>query len=263
MHVIEGGGSFGRKLFCDAALEAAEVSKAIGKPVKLMWHRTDDFRQGRVHPMATSRVRATLPRRARCSRFDQRHTSVATDFSHGLGEIITAAGGRAAAGWATSASPQTIFELTPERALQLRRRHPAAQRDRHAASTPAACATSTARTCARARELMVDQLAAAMGKDPLRSSGASSCRTTASRAVLDKVAEVGSWGRAMPAGTAQGIAVHSEYKGRTAVPGRDRLPARRPSTGRSATRTPGRASPRPSSPSTSACRSTRAASRRR
>ena len=24
-----------------------------------MWHRTDDFRQGRVHPMCTSRVRAT------------------------------------------------------------------------------------------------------------------------------------------------------------------------------------------------------------
>ena len=45
--------------------EAAEVSKAFGKPVKLMWHRTDDSRQGRTHPMSTSRVRATYARRQR------------------------------------------------------------------------------------------------------------------------------------------------------------------------------------------------------
>jgi isoquinoline 1-oxidoreductase beta subunit len=36
------------------------------------------------------------------------------------------------------------------------------------------------------------------------------------RGVLDKVAQVGNWGRSMPAGTAQGIAVHKEYKGAVA-----------------------------------------------
>ncbi len=60
VHVTQGGGSFGRHLFSDAAFEAAAVSKALGKPVKLMWHRTDNFRQGRVHPMCTSHVRADL-----------------------------------------------------------------------------------------------------------------------------------------------------------------------------------------------------------
>jgi isoquinoline 1-oxidoreductase beta subunit len=30
--------------------------------------------------------------------------------------------------------------------------------------------------------------------------------------VLDKVASAGQWGRAMPAGTAQGLAIHEEYK---------------------------------------------------
>ena len=50
VHVTEGGGSFGRHLFSDAALEAVRASKAFGKPVKLMWHRTADFRQGRTHP---------------------------------------------------------------------------------------------------------------------------------------------------------------------------------------------------------------------
>jgi isoquinoline 1-oxidoreductase beta subunit len=88
-HVTEGGGSFGRHLFCDAAFEAAAVSQKLGKPVKLMWHRTDNFRQGRVHPMCTSTVRISYLA-GNVLTFDQRHTSVATDFSMGFGEILSA-----------------------------------------------------------------------------------------------------------------------------------------------------------------------------
>ena len=45
------------------------------------------------------------------------------------------------------------------------------------------------------------------------------------RAVLDKVAQVGNWGRAMPAGTAQGIGSPQRVQGLRRLPGRDRLPA--------------------------------------
>ena len=48
MHVVQGGGSFGRRLFFDGALEAARISKAVGKPVKLMSTRIDDMRHGRA-----------------------------------------------------------------------------------------------------------------------------------------------------------------------------------------------------------------------
>ena len=89
VHVTEGGGSFGRHLFADAAFEAAAISQKLGKPVKLMWHRTDNFRQGRVHPMWISRVRV-VHSGSNVLSFDQRHTSVATDFTHGLGEILSA-----------------------------------------------------------------------------------------------------------------------------------------------------------------------------
>ncbi|MGH9093597.1 MAG: molybdopterin cofactor-binding domain-containing protein, partial [Acidimicrobiales bacterium] len=47
VHVTEGGGAFGRRMFVDAPLEAARISKAVGKPVRLMWSRTDEFRWGR------------------------------------------------------------------------------------------------------------------------------------------------------------------------------------------------------------------------
>ena len=111
MHVTEGGGSFGRKLFFDAALEAAEISQTMGKPVKLMWHRTDDFRQGRAHPMCHLPGPRDL-RAGRSSSYEQRHTSVATDFGHGLGEMHHR-DGREAAGRRPDFS-ETIFPLTQE-----------------------------------------------------------------------------------------------------------------------------------------------------
>ena len=74
-----------------------------------------------------------------------------------------------------------------------------------------------------ARELIVDRLAAAMGKDPVAFRRAF-LKHDRARAVLDKVAEVGQWGRAMPEGTAQGIAVHTEFKALHGGARRDRLP---------------------------------------
>jgi isoquinoline 1-oxidoreductase beta subunit len=110
VHVTQGGGSFGRHLFCDAALEAAEASKKFGKPVKLMWARTDDFRHGRVHPMAMSNVRAVYSGTNVVS-YEQRHTSVDTDFTHGFGDVITAYAATLPGGNETGYA-QTIFNLT-------------------------------------------------------------------------------------------------------------------------------------------------------
>jgi isoquinoline 1-oxidoreductase beta subunit len=59
---------------------------------------------------------------------------------------------------------------------------------------------------------MVDEIARKLGRDALafRQGAISDPR---GRAVLDKVASEGRWGRAMPAGFAQGLGLHSEYKG--------------------------------------------------
>ena len=66
-----------------------------------------------------------------------------------------------------------------------------------------------------ANELMVDSRWRKLGKDPLEFR-LRFVRDERVRAVLEKVAEEGNWGRTMPAGTAQGIAIHKEYKGATA-----------------------------------------------
>ncbi|MFF9496028.1 molybdopterin cofactor-binding domain-containing protein [Streptomyces flaveolus] len=214
VNVVTGGGSFGHKLFADAAIEAAKISKAMGKPVKLMWHRADEPRQGRVHPMATSRIRATYLA-GQVLTFEQRHTSVVTDFSHGLGEMITATAESLPSGLGGLTFAETIFTLTQELPYNFGvvtqllnetdgRFNTGSMRNIY--SPDVACAN----------ELVVDQLARKMGKDPLEFRLAF-LKNERVKAALKKVAEVGGWGRSMPAGTAQGIAIHSEYKGATAV----------------------------------------------
>ncbi|MGZ3097798.1 molybdopterin cofactor-binding domain-containing protein [Streptomyces sp. H72] len=212
VHVTEGGGSFGRKLFFDAALEAAEVSQRIRKPVKLMWHRADDARQGRTHPMATSRVRIAYLGGTVLG-YRQRHTSVSTDLGHGLGEIFTALAAQLPVGDIGFA--ETFFQLSQSMPYDF------GVNSRLLSETDRGFNTGSMRnvyspdvTCAR--ELLVDRLAGRMGKDPYRFRH-DFLRDDAARAVLDKAAEAGDWGRSMPAGTAQGIAFHSEYHSAGAV----------------------------------------------
>ncbi|MEU3732371.1 molybdopterin cofactor-binding domain-containing protein [Streptomyces sp. NPDC033538] len=212
VHVTEGGGSFGRKLFFDAALEAVEVSRRIRKPVKLMWHRADDSRQGRTHPMATSRVRISYLGDTVLG-YKQRHTSVSTDLGHGLGEIFTALAARLPVG--DIGFSQTFFQLSQSMPYDF------GANSRLLSETDKGFNTGSMRnvyspdvTCAR--ELLVDRLAARMGKDPYRFRH-DFLGDDRARAVLDKAAEAGNWGRSMPAGTAQGIAFHSEYHSANAV----------------------------------------------
>jgi isoquinoline 1-oxidoreductase subunit beta len=214
VHVMPGGGAFGRRMFNDVVYEAAEASQQMGKPVKLMWHRADEFRQGRVHPMCISHVRASYAA-GNVLAYEQRHTSVATDYTQGFGEILTEMAGKvppAGLGNLLLYS-ESIFELTVNVPYefgvtdQLLNEiftydtfHSGSVRNLYNADVVVA------------REVVVDQLAKAMGQDPygFRRQFLKADRT---KAVLDKAAQAGQWGRAMPAGTAQGIALHEEYHG--------------------------------------------------
>lgn len=205
VHVVRGGGSFGRRLFFDAALEAAQVSKAIGRPVKLMWSRNDDTRHGRMRPASHHRIRATHALGAVLT-YEHRIAAVQTDFGHGVGEALSAAGFQLLGGLPN----QAVFLLTEKvpynfgATTQLLAEVPL---DMHTGSWRSVYSGFVA----VANEVMVDEIARRLGKDPVafRQAALASARA---RAVLSKVASAGGWGRAMPAGTAQGIALHEEFK---------------------------------------------------
>jgi isoquinoline 1-oxidoreductase beta subunit len=59
VHVTLLGGGFGRKSKCDFGIEAAVLSKAMdGKPVKVVWTRDDDLRNGYFHTVSVERLEA-------------------------------------------------------------------------------------------------------------------------------------------------------------------------------------------------------------
>ena len=144
--------------------------------------------------------------------FDQRHTSVATDCSARVRRAAQRDGRDACPGTNLGYS-QTVFTLTANVPYNFG----VVTQLLNEVYEYNTFNTSTVRNVyspevTTPRELMVDQLAKAMGKDPYQFRRAF-VRDARMRAVLDKVAQVGNWGRAMPAGTAQGIGVHREYKG--------------------------------------------------
>ena len=60
VHVTLLGGGFGRKLHSDFGLEAAEISKVIGKPVKLTWTREDDMKNGQFRPASMHKLNGAV-----------------------------------------------------------------------------------------------------------------------------------------------------------------------------------------------------------
>jgi YD repeat-containing protein len=58
MHCTLVGGGFGRRLFADYVAEAVELSKALRRPVQVLWTRQDDMRHGYFEPATTHRYRA-------------------------------------------------------------------------------------------------------------------------------------------------------------------------------------------------------------
>ncbi|MGH3519524.1 MAG: molybdopterin cofactor-binding domain-containing protein [Haloechinothrix sp.] len=211
VHVVQAGGSFGRRLFHDGALEAARISKAMGKPVKLLWSRIDDMRHGRIRGASHHKVRATFLADQVLS-YEHRVASIKTDWRHGFGEAITAMG---AEGLGNFGYTQTIFNLTVECPYNFGAVTEVINEPENIVMNTSAWRSVYSAMTRGAEEIIVDEIAAKLGKDPYEFR-LESLKNDDQRAVLEKVATEGNWGRQMPEGHAQGIAYHQEYRSRTA-----------------------------------------------
>ena len=60
LHQMQMGGSFGRNIFVEYVIDAVNLSKAAGKPVKMIQSRSDDVVHGRFRPMYAQRIEVGL-----------------------------------------------------------------------------------------------------------------------------------------------------------------------------------------------------------
>jgi isoquinoline 1-oxidoreductase beta subunit len=219
-HVIQAGGSFGRRLYFDGAYEAAQVSKAAGHPVKLMWTRVDDMRHGRARAASHHLVRATIAA-GDVVAFEHHVASCETDWRHGLGEVLTANAVKlgnpdaipiSAGGDATFS--QSVFFTTVKSPYNLGATAQLLNESSDKFNTGAFRSVYSANTRG-AEEILMDEIAKHLGLDPVAFRLAR-LRDPRYVAVLEKVASLGEWGKKVPKGHAQGVAFHAEYKGCTA-----------------------------------------------
>jgi len=205
VHTARAGGGFGRRFFAEPAVEAALVSRALGRPVKLMWTRNDDMRQGRYRPASHHRLLAWLGPGGLILGWHHLAAIPPLELPHGFGDLLTSGVG----GIAPELAAAIFFEQSQHVPYQF------GWVTQRLNQVPVPIPTASFRSVFSsqvvvANELFVDHLARELGKDPveLRRDRLTSTRL---RAVLDKVALEGGWGRTLPAGVAQGVAVHEEW----------------------------------------------------
>ena len=216
-HVVQGGGSFGRRLFFDGALEAARISQLAGKPVKHMFTRIDDMRHGRARSASHHRVRLVAVGKE-VTALQHNTAFVETDWRHGLGEIFSAYSVQLNAPQILPTSiggnltfSESVFYTTVKSPYDFGATAQSLQELALPFNTAAWRSVYSPNTRG-AEEVMVDELAAKLGEDAGQFR-LDRLPTARQKAVLQKALDMSGWGKkTLPAGVAMGIGFHDEYK---------------------------------------------------
>ena len=206
IHIGPRGGAFGRSLFHDAPFQAAQIAKLLGKPVKLLWMREEDLRVGRTRPASIHHLRATI-KGGQVATFEHRMACPEMDLRHGLGDIVSHQlvthnnGGVDNYFFNQSGSGHIPYNVG-WRSVSLQQ---------HVLAVPSGPwrVVYSGQVCSL-NEILIDELARMLGKDEY-AFRRELLISDKHRAVLDKAAHEGQWGRPLPAGVGQGFGFHDEY----------------------------------------------------
>lgn len=190
------GGGFGRRIDVDFIVQAAQISKAVGKPVKLVWSREDDMTHDFYRPQAVNTLAAAVGADGKPTAMTFRLTS----------QSIT--------GRVFGLPPQVQDPLMTEAAVALYD-IPATKHDvvKHDAGLRVGYWRSVSHALnAFANESFMDELAADAGQDPLAYRLSLLDKQPRIANVLRLAADKAGWGKPLPAGRARGIAIMEGYE---------------------------------------------------
>jgi isoquinoline 1-oxidoreductase beta subunit len=197
VHTTFLGGGFGRRFETDYVSEAVEISKKIGRPVKVAWSREDDIQHDYYRTASYAHFTAGLDpggwpivwmNRIACpslmgrfgplkDNFDRRSVEICDTVPYDIPNILVdyqrAEAGIPIGFWRSVGASQNGFFL----------------------------------------ESFVDEIAAAGNKDPYELRRRLLVKSPRHLAVLDRAAREAGWGTPLPSGRARGIAVVSAYDG--------------------------------------------------
>jgi isoquinoline 1-oxidoreductase beta subunit len=199
LHSLVSGGSFGRRAnaYSDFTVAAVNVAVAIkGRaPVRLQYTREDDMSAGLYRPLTLHSVKVGLSDGGQVAAW--KHTVVTQSIVAGTAIAMMIKDGIDPTS-AEGVSP-TSYDL------------PMMDGQLHSPVLPVRPLwwRSVGNThTAYVMETMMDKLAQAAGQDPLAFRLALLQKNARATGALKLVADKSGWGKAMPAGSAQGIAVH-------------------------------------------------------
>jgi isoquinoline 1-oxidoreductase beta subunit len=206
IHMVRGGGGFGRRLANDFMVEAAWIARAAGAPVKLVWTREDDIRHDVYRPAGWHRLAAGLDAQGNVTGWHDHF------ISFGKGETFVRG---------AQMSPNEFpARFLPDCRLDV-------------SVMPLNVPTGFLRAPVSNAfsfviQSFIDELAYAGGVDPVEmrrrmlgdprvvgdpAAMGQSYDGGRMRAVLDKAAEMSGWGRKLPPRTGLGIAFHFSHLG--------------------------------------------------
>ena len=189
------GGGFGRRIDIDFIVQAAQIAKAVGKPVKLVWSREDDMTHDFYRPASVHSMAAALGADGKPSAMTFRMSSQSiTGRVFGLpapvqDPLMTEA---AVAGYEIPATKHDIVK------------HDAGLRVGYWRSVSHALN-------AFANESFVDELALKAGKDPVAYRMSMLSKGPRYANVLKLATDKAGYGGSLPAGRAHGVALMEGY----------------------------------------------------
>ena len=191
------GGGFGRRIDCDFFAQAVEISKSIGKPVKLVWTREDDMTHDFYRPASLTQMSAGLDASGKPTALSFKMSSPSVTsrlfpplVKDGVDPLMTEA--ILVPYDIPNQSVGTVIHDTGLRVGYLRSVS-------HALNV-------------FANESFIDEMAAAAGKDPYEYRLSLLDKQPRFANVLKLAAQKAGWGKPLPKGRARGIGLMEGYE---------------------------------------------------